>query len=92
MVLPSPIGSRDRHPGSASGGARHETPTKTTPDPEVQRSIRETIKSCVRSQYPFTPNEKNILKIMLEDVLRYGRLPSSQHKMLLVFARKAGVQ
>ena len=54
-------------------------------------NLRHLIKACIRSGYPWTGTQQWILKDLLAVVNKFGRLPTSQHKLLLVFARKAGV-
>jgi hypothetical protein len=60
-------------------------------EPVTQRTPRELIKACVRSGYPFTPVTQAVLQDMLRDVGKFGRLDAPRHRLLMVFARKAGV-
>jgi hypothetical protein len=60
-------------------------------EPDAKHDTRDLIKACIRSGYAFTPIAQTILKSMLEDVRRYGRLPAPQYRLLLVFARRCGV-
>jgi len=60
-------------------------------DSDAQRHLRQVIKTCVRSGYAWTRVERSILKDLMEDVDRFGRLASPKHKLLLVFAKKCGV-
>ena len=57
----------------------------------LQQSTRHLIKACVRSGHPWTWAQRGILKDMLADVNKFGRLPKIQHKMLMIYAKRCGV-
>ena len=61
------------------------------PDPALKRSLIHTIKACVRNGAPLTDTQRSILKVMLDDVYRYGRLAAPIHRLLMVFCKKCGV-
>ena len=41
---------------------------------------------------PWTEIQRDILKLLLEDVNKYGRLAAPQHKLLLIWAKRCGVK
>ena len=64
---------------------------KPPPEPSaLSQNLRHTIKSCVRSGH-WTEAQRDVLKLLLEDVNKYGRLAAPQHKLLLVLAKRCGV-
>jgi hypothetical protein len=50
---------------------------------DARHDARQLIKSCVRSGYAWIPIQRDILKIMLEHVNKFGRLPTPQHRLLM---------
>ena len=66
---------------------RQPTPETST----LQHDLRQMIKACVRSGYRWKETEQWILGDLLRVVNRFGRLPSCQYKMLMIFAKKCGV-
>jgi hypothetical protein len=59
--------------------------------PPVEHDPRRLIKACVRSEYPWTRVARDVLQDMLDDVNKFGRLSTPQLRLLLVYARRAGV-